>query len=163
MRETRSIAAFGKLYPVFRNSHSQTVRTRQPSFVSCCFTLLSRSLLPSSFCFQNCWLLPGHLKYLQSWQCQKQPCTKTTVWRDGNMRSGLPGRPPPPSRYRKPRECKVFRRKTSGLVSLPLMPAIIRLRVAVSTTSANDRRLQSLHEVRVRGFVDLVTMLFEQE
>ncbi len=84
---------------------------------------------------QKSLLLSGHLKYRHSCLCQKQPCMKMAIFREGNTKSGRPGSPAPPSLYRNPLACNALRTNNSGLVSLPRMPDIIRLRVALSTTS----------------------------
>src|SRR5690625_3921902 len=54
----------------------------------------------------------------------------------GKTRSGRPTTFAACSRYRNPRACRARRRASSGFVSLPLIPAIIRERVALSTMSA---------------------------
>lgn len=118
-----------------RIAHSQTTALRQPSSVNACNERLSRARLASIFVFQNSALVRGSRNSGQSCPCQKQPFTKTTALTPGNDRSGRPGSFRLCSRYRRPCACSALRSTSSILVSRPLMPAIIRLRVAASTTS----------------------------
>lgn len=77
----------------FFNSHSQTMMTDQPLASSCRQTSSSRCLLRVIFAVQNSVLVLGVVAFLQSlWPCQKQPCTKITVWYLGRTISGVPGR-----------------------------------------------------------------------
>lgn len=75
-----------------RVEHSHTTSTRQPSACTVSSTVSSLSLFFRSFSRQNSVRLPGSLKYLQSWTCQKQPCTNMTARYFGNTMSGFPGR-----------------------------------------------------------------------
>jgi len=74
----------------------------------------------------------------------------------GSTMSGFPGSSRTCRRNRKPRWCRALRTKISGLVFRPRMPAIIRLRVAVSTMSATDSGEKQ------RGLGDSCTFLFDQ-
>jgi len=77
----------------FRSAHCHTVITCHPSLRSKRAILSSRFLFPSIFLFQNLLLLFGSLALLQlEWLCQKQPCTKTTVFADETRKSGSPGK-----------------------------------------------------------------------
>src|SRR3569833_1816289 len=62
----------------------------------------------------------------------------------GNTRSGRPGNRFACSRYRSPRANSPFRTASSGLVSLLLIRAIIRLRVSLSTLSILWLKLSSV-------------------
>ncbi len=77
----------------FRSAHCHTVITCHPSLRSKRAILSSRFLFPSIFLFQNLLLLFGSLALLQlEWLCQKQPCTKTTVFAEVTRKSGSPGK-----------------------------------------------------------------------
>lgn len=115
-------------------SHSQMTNTRQPCSASCFLTLASRAVLASNFFCQNAARVLGVVVKRHPCLCQKQPCTKTTAWCLGNTRSGLPGSLAC-SRKRSPAQCRNLRTSSSGVVFFPRMPDIIRLRVALSTTS----------------------------
>ena len=75
----------------FRSAHCHTVITCHPSLRSRRAILSSRFLFPSSFLFQKLLLVFGSLALLQlEWLCQKQPCTKTTVFAEETRKSGSP-------------------------------------------------------------------------
>jgi len=111
-------------------AHSQTVKTRHPAVISNAVLRSSLSLFELIFSSQNSVLVPGTLKYLQPCPCQKQPFTKRTAPNFGKTRSGLPGKSLTCNLKRKPLACRDFLMINSGLVFLPFMPDIIRLRVA---------------------------------
>ncbi len=118
-----------------RTAHSQTTSTRQPSSFCAARSRISRARFADIFCSQNALFEPGFLKYRQPCPCQKHPCTTTRAWYLGKTMSGLPGISLACSRYRKPCACSHLRTNISGFVFFPLIPDIIRLRVALSTTS----------------------------
>ena len=77
----------------FRSAHCHTVITCHPSLRSKRAILSSRFLFPSIFLFQKLLLVFGSLALLQlEWLCQKQPCTKTTVFAEETRKSGSPGK-----------------------------------------------------------------------
>lgn len=116
-------------------AHSQITRTRHPSLSNAATFRLSRSVFFVSLSRQNVSRVLGHLNRVQSWRCQKQPCTNITVRYFGSTRSGFPGMPLVCRRYLKPLEWRDFRTINSGLVLVPRMPDIILDRVWRSTTS----------------------------
>lgn len=89
-----------------RNSHSQMVRTRQPSFLSRRALRMSLATFASNFFFQKSDLVAGNRPAWHRWACQKQPCTKTTAQYFGKTRSGLPGNLGSCSRYLNPLELR---------------------------------------------------------
>ena len=122
---------------LLRSSHSQIRIIFQPRAAKACVVSLSRSMFRVILAFQNGVLLLGSLKYLHpSWPCQKQPSTNMTVLYFFNTISGDPGSFLLFRRYRSPLLNKNFRTKISGLVSLPLIAAIHRLRCSGVITSA---------------------------
>jgi hypothetical protein len=126
----------------FRSAHSQIVATRHPRSASRSRTRSSRFRFASSLAIQNCWRVAGVVAKRQpSWLCQKHPCTNMAARCFARTRSGRPGILLSCRRYLNPRACSAQRRDISGLVSLFLMPAIIRERVAWSTMSAIDLRV----------------------
>lgn len=135
----RLITRGGSYRPGPLRAHSQTVRILHPreKISSCCSR--SRCRFPDIFFFQNLALLDGHLKSGQSCPCQKHPCTRMTARYFGKTRSGLPGSFLSWSRYRYPLANSARLITSSGLVSFPLMPAIMRLRVRLSTMSTITR------------------------
>lgn len=118
------------------NSHCQTTNTRHPSARSSASLRASRSLFATAFCSQNSAFEAGRRPSRHSWACQKQPCTKMTALCLGNTRSGRPGRPQPPSRYRRPRRCSSLRTSTSRDVSLCLTRRMRSERCSVVRESA---------------------------
>lgn len=107
--------------------------------------LRSRATFPSIFCRQKSARVAGHLKSWHSCPCQKQPLIKTTALYLGSFRSGFPGswcffflggR-----RKRKPLIWRADLITSSGFVSLPRMPDIIRLRVLELTISGNVKEI----------------------
>lgn len=132
----------------FLRAHSHSIATRQPARRSATRTALSRSTLAENLVRQNSGRVAGFVVKRQPvCRCQKQPCTKTTAPYFGSTRSGRPGMFFACSRYRKPRACNARRSSSSGAVSLPLIPAIIRDRVSLFTTSVMSR-LPSCSRVR---------------
>lgn len=120
----------------FLRAHSHSVATRQPAFRSASRTVLSRRTLDENLVRQNSGRADGFVvKRQPACRCQKQPCTKMTAPYFGSARSGRPGILFACSRYRKPRACNARRNSSSGSVSFPLIPAIIRDRVSLFTTS----------------------------
>ena len=120
-----------------RNAHSQTIATRQPAWSRSCRLRRSRSVFASNLARQNPRRVAGVVAYGQlGCRCQKQPCTKHTARNRRNTRSGVPGRLRSCRRYRSPRAWTARRSASSGRVSLPPIPAIMRERVARSTMSA---------------------------
>ncbi len=120
------------------NAHSQMVATRQPKAFRHCSAFASRFLFPLIFFLQNEARVLGRRKFAQSWPCQKHPFTKITALYLGSTMSGFPGSSFTCSRKRKPSAWMALLIIRSGRVFLPFMDAIIRLRVAVSTVSANS-------------------------
>ncbi len=120
-----------------RNAHSQMIATRQSAWRRSCWLRRSRSVFASNLARQNSWRVAGWVAYRQPtcW-CQKQPCTKHTAPNRRNTRSGVPESLRSWRRYRSPRAWTARRSASSGRVSLPLIPAIMRERVARSTMSA---------------------------
>jgi hypothetical protein len=75
-----------------RGAHSHMVTMFQPWLRSASLLRRSRARFPSILCFHHARRDFGRRKWGQcSWPCQKQPCTKMTVWCFGRTRSGLPG------------------------------------------------------------------------
>lgn len=108
------------------------------SFPTAC---VSSEMFLCSFVRQKSTLLDGHLKRWHPCICQKQPCIKITAWCFGNVRSGFPGKSFLCNEYRNPFAKSPFLTKSSGLVFLLRMPAIIRLRFSFETISAIMRTL----------------------
>ena len=122
---------------LLRSSHSQMRITFQPRAIKARIVSSSRSMFRVILASQNGVLLLGNLKYLHpSWPCQKQPSTNMTVLYFFNTISGEPGSFLLFRRYRSPLLNKNFRTKISGLVSLPLIAAMQRLRCSGVKTSA---------------------------
>lgn len=120
----------------FRRAHSHSVATRQPELKSASRTVLSRSTFEANLVRQNSGRVEGLVAKRQpACRCQKQPCTKTTAPYFGRAMSGRPRIFFACSRYRKPRACNARRNCNSGIVSFPPIPAIIRDRVSLITTS----------------------------
>lgn len=118
--------------------HSQITIALQPSDSILEIFSLSRSTFPLIFIRQKSGLVFGHLNFLHSCPCQKQPWTNMAVLYFGRTMSGLPGKSLTCRRYRKPALCRAVRTNNSGLVSLHRILDIIRERVALSTTSAKS-------------------------
>ncbi len=75
-----------------RSSHSQTTIAFQPNYRRRWSLTASLSRLPRNLGPQNSCLDLGIRASAQpSCMCQKNPCTKTTLWRLGNTISGFPG------------------------------------------------------------------------
>ena len=73
------------------------------------------------------------LPHLHPCPCQKQPCTKTTLRREGNTMSGVPGRSRRWSLNRYPSRCRARRSASSGFVSLcPTFDIMYERRSAVT-------------------------------
>ena len=125
--------------PGLRSAHSQTVRSRQPRSQRSCSFLISRAWFEAIFTCQNSALDSGSLNNGQSCPCQKQPWTCMTAPYRVSLMSGRPGSEGSCRANRNPARWRRDRRRSSGAVSLPRMPDIIRLRVALSTTSANGQ------------------------
>lgn len=120
-----------------RNAHSHTIATRQPVSSSSRLLRRSRSVFASNLARQNVSRVLGMVVYGQpACRCQKQPCTKHTALNRRNTRSGVPGSFLSCKRNRSPQLWMAWRRTTSGRVSLLLIPAIMRVRVALFTMSA---------------------------
>lgn len=127
-----SVASF----PFF-SSHPQMTITWLP--ISFSFWMLVRSwaMLRSIFACHHSVRVLGSLKSLQfSCPCQKQPLTKITVLYLASTMSGLPGRFFWQTRNLNPWANRNRRTSSSGLVFLPLIRLMIRLRVASSKTSS---------------------------
>ena len=136
-RSQRSSRSATPTAACLRKAHSQTVATRHPAWSRSCRLRRSRTVFASNFARQNSWRVDGVAAYGQpACRCQKQPCTKHTALNWRNTRSGVPGSLRSCRRYRSPRAWMARRRASSGLVFLPLIPAIMRERVARSTISA---------------------------
>lgn len=130
--------------PSDRTAHSQTSATRQPAFVSSSMPLASRATLDSNFVCQNSALVLGVVANRHpGCRCQKQPWTRITAFHLGSTMSGRPIIPFTCRRNRNPRRCSALRISRSGRVLLCRMPAIMRERVAGSTTSAMPFPLES--------------------
>jgi hypothetical protein len=124
-------------------SHCHTVSTFQPP---CCRVFparRSRSTLAAIFSAQNSVRVAGKAARRQpSWQCQKQPCTKTATLREAKTKSGEPGSRLSCNRKRRPFACRNLRTSISGFVSLPRMRDISSLRrFAVSRSKTLPGRL----------------------
>lgn len=131
-RTCRAISAAS----AFLIEHSHTIATRQPACRRAMIFRLSRSTVSPNFFFQNDAFEAGLVAYEQfSCLCQKHPWTWIAARCFGRTMSGLPGRSFACSLYRSPRRCSARRRASSGFVSVPLMPAIMRDRVILSTIS----------------------------
>ena len=110
-------------------SHSQTVITRQPSLRSAAAASWSRSTLRRNFSFQNATRDFGvYANRQRLCRCQKQPCTKITVWCFGRTMSGRPGNWLECNRKRYPARCSVERTIFSGAVSRLRIRDIFQLR-----------------------------------
>jgi hypothetical protein len=122
--------------PSSLTEHSQTTATFQPSLRKASTFSLSRFIVSPNLDFQNFVLDAGVVQNTQrSCLCQKQPRTSTMAEYLGSTMSGRPGSPGTWRRYRSPLRCSARRKSSSGLVSLPRIPAIILERVILSTTS----------------------------
>lgn len=136
-----------------RVSHSQITSTRQPIERSDSATRRSRSMLDENLLCQNVGRVAGVVANRQpAWRCQKQPCTNTKVFRAGKTMSGRPGSLRSCTRNRRPAACMYRLTACSGRVSRGPIPAIIRDRVVVSTTSTT-------HQLLPRGAALLATAL----
>lgn len=131
--------------PLRRIAHSQMIATRHPAAFSPATFVASRSMFRANFSSQNAALVFGTeaLRH-PSWRCQKQPWTNMAARYRGKTISGLPGSFAECRRKRNPAPCNAFRRRTSGVVFFPLMPAIIRDRIFASTMSANGCALHAI-------------------
>ncbi len=125
-----------------RVAHSQTTAIRQFASRNSRQTRRSRETLRVNFSAQKGRRVEGSLKYLHAWQCQKQPCTKTTALYLVNTMSGCPGSSAFFRLNRKPARCSALRTSRSGFVSCDRIPAIIRLRVGASTISVKLARVR---------------------
>lgn len=119
-------------------AHSHTTATLHPCSRSARRFSSSLSRFRSIFSRHHSRRVPGHLKRLQSCPCQKQPFTCTTARYLGRTISGFPGSSLTCRRNRNPDRWSNLRISISGRVCLPRIPDIIRLRVALSTTSGTD-------------------------
>lgn len=136
--------------PLLRMAHSQMIATRHPTACSPATFAISRSTFRANLSSQNSALDFGTEALLQLlWRCQKHPWTNMAARNFGRTMSGLPGSFAECRRKRKPAPCNAFRRRNSGVVFFPLMPAIIRDRVFASTMSANGCALSAV--MRRRG------------
>lgn len=119
------------------NSHSHITIEFQPESVNCSNILLSLFIVSSILFFHHSVLVLGITKYLHPLcPCQKQPLTKITVRYLFRVKSGLPGSFLLCSRYLIPFACRYFLTSISGLVSVPFIRLILKLRVAILCTSA---------------------------
>ena len=126
----RNSARRSVIASISRSSHSQTVSTPHPPDSSRSTFFASRVRFPRSFFIQKSRLDVGMVARLQPgcW-CQKQPLTKTTFLREGNTKSGFPGKSVRCRRYLYPILCRARRTTISGIVPLDLTAAIIWLRL----------------------------------
>jgi hypothetical protein len=123
-----------------RIAHSHTTPTRHPAARSSSRFRASRAaFLPSLSCQKSALFAGLVVKRHPACLCQKHPWTKTAARYFGKTISGLPGMSRTCSLNRKPIACSRFRKAFSGRVFAPRMPAIIRERVSLSTTSINSR------------------------
>jgi hypothetical protein len=73
--------------------HCHKTRYRHPSFFNALWLNRSRFLFTSIFFIQKLAFDFGMVIRLQArCPCQKHPLTKTTLWRLGNEKSGVPGK-----------------------------------------------------------------------
>ena len=108
-------------FSLSRVSHSHTTSTRQPSLASAIRTRSSRRRLASNFAAQNSGRVVGMLALTQPrCLCQKQPWTNMTALRDGNTRSGVPGKDRRCRRNRYPSRWTKRLISSSGRVSVDL-------------------------------------------
>jgi hypothetical protein len=122
------------------DSHSQHTRTFQPAALSARCCRRSRRRLLLNFSCQNSRFDRGvDAKRQPVCRCQKHPCTKRTVLYRGKTRSGVPGRSRRCRRNRRPSACSARLTSISGLVSRPVIPAIILLRTAGLTVSIRQK------------------------
>lgn len=136
------------MIPASRSSsrvwHSHTTKGSQPASCSACRTRLSRSVFLANFERQKSTFEAGVVAYRQpGWRCQKHPWTRMTFRRDGNTRSGRPGKSRRWSRKRYPRRWARRRTAISGRVSRPRMPDITFDRFSAVKTSMR-RPIQSV-------------------
>jgi hypothetical protein len=143
--------SFRRNREVFLVSHSQIVKTRHPDPTSLRAFRRSRFLLPLSLGSQKLSLDFGRRASLhRGCRCQKQPCTKITLWSRLNTISGHPGKDFWWSRYLKPSPKIIFLTSISGLVSLGRMSAIrlllsILLIVSMCAHSSHATILSGIH------------------
>ncbi len=117
--------------------HSQAIITFHPSFLSAWSAFESLASFLLIFVNQNSVLVFGTTKYLHPLcPCQKHPCMKMAVLYLGSTISGFPGRVLSCNLYLNPRACRNRLTIISGLVFLPLICDMLKLRVALSCTSA---------------------------
>lgn len=109
-----------------RISCSQNLRMCQPIAISCCSTSRSRSTFLSIFLAQNSAFCTGALK-CSGHLCQKHPSMNMANFFPGKTMSGRPGSWFL-SRYRRPTAQSALRSFSSGLVFLPRIRDIHRLR-----------------------------------
>lgn len=127
-----------KAAPAFSrfNAHSHTIASLHPSAIKARWFSSSLWTLRANFSAQKSSRVEGVVANLQpGCRCQKQPFTSIAARHLGRTMSGLPGNRPSCRRKRNPDAWRARRTSSSGLVFCPLMPAIIRDRVVLSTMS----------------------------
>ena len=127
-------------------SHSQTTQHSQPFARRSLRFRSSLALFSESFLLQYCTRVDGGRPLLQSWPCQKQPWTKTTLRLGAKTRSGRPGRSGRCSEYRYPSRCRRRLTIISGAVSFCPTERMMRERTEGVTLSTIGR-----HRIRPRG------------
>ena len=152
--EERSVLACSGNHEISNNgdlrAHSHITSTLQPRLIICLTCLSSLSVFCLNFSSQLSRFCSGIVANLHPLcLCQKHPCTKIAKWYLAKTISGLPGNFLSWSRYRNPRECKKHRTNNSGLVSLPLIPAIMRDRVWASTISVIPGNLGTIFQLSI--------------
>lgn len=122
--------------PSCGSSHSQITMGVHPLLISASKLRRSLATLLVNLCCQKSARVFGVVANRQpACRCQKQPWTKSATLSPGNARSGEPGNRRSWSLNRRPAECRYRRTRSSGLVFLPAIPAIIRDRAFSSTMS----------------------------
>ena len=119
-----------------RSSHSHTIRIFHPNFLRANTFLLSLAVFSENFRSQNRPLVLGVVASGHPLcRCQKHPCTKIILLRDGNTISGVPGKSLLCRRNLYPRACRTLRTFSSGVVSELRTRDMISLRFALSKIS----------------------------
>jgi hypothetical protein len=120
-----------------RVSHSQMTKTRQPNRRSCTSTFRSLCLFSTIFARQKRRFVPGFAaRRHPECECQKQPCTKTTVSCRRSTTSGRPGRIATLTLNRRPWRWRRLRTILSGVVSRTRIRAMCALRSSGENGSA---------------------------
>ncbi len=134
-------------------SHSQTTKHSHPIAARRAACSASRSVFRVSFGSQySCWVFGTVAKRRPGCECQKHPFKQIAFRRRPKTISGVPGKPRPWIRKRYPIACSIERKSNSGLVFLPLFPAI-DLRMEGDTPGHTEGRVPFVDKVIASGLL----------